>query len=804
MMRFGILFLFAITLAAQPDWRETEISGRTIRYQVIDGQAIWQGDILLGPVDAQGKPSNQRAASIISGQNRRWPGNIVPYTIAADLPDRPRVEAAAKAWSDATPFQVVPRTNEPNYIEFRRTNAASCSSFVGMLGGRQFVDLPDNCTTPLIIHEIGHAIGFFHTQSREDRDMFVRVRRDSIDKTSIYNFDHAIANADDEGPYPYDSIMHYSNTLFAFTGELAMETVPSGIPIGSRDGLSPSDIDTAIRLAGVQPKLTVIASNPLGLTVEVDGQRVTTPASFDWPAGSMHSVSIADQGQYRFGRWSDFGERSHILTASPGTTVFTAHMRRFVPFPVSALPANAGTVTTNPPLEDNQVPFGTSVELTPAAEPGLQFANWAGFVYTSHGSVVPARISVTNSNLNYIANFTRSPLTLVTSNPPGLRVVVDGAAYTTPRRFVWAAGTRHEIAVESTTQTVRSDTVRNVFQGWSDGGEQRHTITASGSPAEFVAEFQTSYKLTIAASPTAGGRVVVDPPPSQSFLPAGTRASVVASPAPGFEFTDWQGSLSGPGDRREITVDGELELRAQFLQPMLLSAARTVHGATFQPGAIAPGEIVTLFGAGLGPEELTGASLTPQRRIDTISGGVRVLFDGTPGPMIYASARQVAAVAPFNLAGKTRVLVQVSYQGRTTNSIAMNVAPTAPGFFTANSSGIGGGAFLNADGSFNSTANPAARGSIVVLFATGLGVMQPAMADGELASAPFPRPVSDLQVRIADRPVEISYAGAAPGFVAGLIQLNVRVPGDIAPGEVPVVIEAGGVHSPRTVSIAVR
>lgn len=803
-MRFAAPFLFAAALFAQPDWRETELNGRTIRYQVIDGQAIWQGDILLGPVDAQGKPSNERAASIVAGQNRRWPNNIVPYTIASDVPDKSRIEAAAKAWSDATPFQVVPRTDEPNYVEFRRTTAASCSSSVGMIGGRQFINLPDNCPIVSIIHEIGHAIGFWHTQSREDRNMFIRVRSNSIDKASISNYDQEISTGDDEGPYDYDSIMHYGNTGFAFTGELAMETIPTGIPIGQRNGLSPSDIDTAFRLAGVQPKLTVIASNPPGLSVIVDGRTVSTPASFDWTSGSTHTVSIADQGQYRFGRWSDFGERSHTLTASPATTVFTAHMRRFVPLPVSASPVNAGSVQTNPPIENGQTPLGATLELVPIAEPGFQYSNWSGTVYTTHGSEVPTRISVITTDRNYIANFTRGPLSLVTSNPPGLRVVVDGITVTTPRRFAWAAGTRHEIAVATLTQTARADTVRNVFTGWSDGGDPRHTITVGGEPAEYVAEFQTSYKVTASASPNAGGRVVVDPPPAESYLPAGTPISVVATPSPGYELTSWQGSLSGAAPRRELIVDGELDLRAQFVQTMVLNAARTVHGATFLSGAIAPGEIVTLFGAGLGPEELTGASLTPQRRIDTISGGVRVLFDGTPGPMIYASARQVAAVAPFNLAGKARVVVQVSYEGRLTNSLTVNVAPTAPGFFTANSSGLGGGAFLNADGSFNSPSNPAARGSIVVLYATGLGVMQPAMADGELAAAPFPRPAADIQVRIADRPVEISFAGAAPGFVAGLIQINVRVPDDIAAGEVPVVIEAGGARSPRTVSLAVR
>lgn len=805
MMRLAVsILLFCLSLFAQPDWRETEIDGRTVRYQVIDGQAIWQGDIILGPIDAQGKPSNERAASIIAGQNRRWPNNVVPYTIASDLPDKPRVETAAKAWSEATPFQVVPRTDEPNYVEFRRTTAASCSSNVGMIGGRQFINLPDNCPIASIIHEIGHAIGLFHTQSREDRNMFIRVRTESIDQASVSNYDQQIANADDAGPYAYDSIMHYGNTGFAFAGELAMETIPTGIPIGQRSGLSPSDIDTAFRLAGVQPRLTVIASNPAGLTVEVDGERVTTPATFDWPTGSRHTVAIADQGQFRFGRWSDFGERAHTLTASAETTVFTAHMRRFVAFPVSASPANAGSVQTNPPVDNGQTPLGASVELIPIAEPGFQYSNWAGTIYPSHGSSVPTRISVTNTNLNYIASFTRQPLTLITSNPPGLRVVVDGATITTPRRYAWAAGTRHEIAVETTTQAARADTVRNVFAGWSNGGEQRQTITTAGEGAEYVADFQTSYRVTFAASPNVGGRVTVDPAPTENFLPAGTPISVVATPATGYEFTAWTGSLGGAVSRRELLVDGELDLRAQFVQPMILSAARTVHGATFLSGAIAPGEIVTLFGAGLGPEELTGASLTPQRRIDTISGGVRVLFDGTPGPIIYASARQVAAIAPFNLAGKARVLVQISYQGRVTNSIAMSVAATAPGLFTANSSGAGGGAFLNADGSFNSPANPAARGSVAVLFATGLGVMNPAMADGELAAPPFARPASGFQVRIADQPVEILYSGAAPGYVAGLIQLNVRVPDDIAPGEVPVVIEAAGARSPRTVSIAVR
>ena len=186
------------------------------------------------------------------------------------------------------------------------------------------------------------------------------------------------------------------------------------------------------------------------------------------------------------------------------------------------------------------------------------------------------------------------------------------------------------------------------------------------------------------------------------------------------------------------------------------------------------------------------------------AGGVRVLFDGTAAPVLYASSGQVGVIVPFNVAGKTAVRVQLDNGGRLTNLLTMNVAAAAPGFFTANSSGQGGGAFLNEDGGLNTDASPAERGSIVVLYATGLGVMRPTMSDGELAGPPYAEPAASYKVRIADRECKVLYGGAAPGLVAGLIQLNVRVPADIAPGVVPVTLEVNGARSTRTVSVAVR
>jgi len=228
-----------------------------------------------------------------------------------------------------------------------------------------------------------------------------------------------------------------------------------------------------------------------------------------------------------------------------------------------------------------------------------------------------------------------------------------------------------------------------------------------------------------------------------------------------------------------------------------------VNSASGLPEPAAAGEIVTLYGTGMGPAGLVTARLNETGLVDTTLGEAQVLFDGKPAPLVYVSATQSAAVVPYGVSGSS--VVTVSYGGQTSSPVTLPVAGAAPGLFSANSSGTGQAAALNEDGSFNSPARPAAIGNIITLFATGEGQTTPAGIDGKLASDLPPSPLLPVTLTIGGHQAAVLYAGGAPGEVAGVMQINVRVPAGITPGDaVPVVLQVADVQGLEYVTIAVR
>ncbi|HLK21042.1 MAG TPA: SBBP repeat-containing protein [Bryobacteraceae bacterium] len=230
-----------------------------------------------------------------------------------------------------------------------------------------------------------------------------------------------------------------------------------------------------------------------------------------------------------------------------------------------------------------------------------------------------------------------------------------------------------------------------------------------------------------------------------------------------------------------------------------------VNGASFAAGPVSPGEIVTFFGSKLGPPELAYSALNSEGKLDTSAGETMVFFDGVPAPIVYARSDTVSAIVPYSVAGQaTTTALVLAQKIPTMSAIVMTVAPSAPAIFTA-AAGNGQAALQNADGSYNSSANPASIDSIVAFYATGEGQTDPAGVDGKLAANPGPKPVLPLSVTIGGQPAEVVYSGGAPGQVAGLMQVNVRVPKGIAAGPaVPLVLTVGTSSSQAGVTLAVR
>jgi uncharacterized protein (TIGR03437 family) len=251
-----------------------------------------------------------------------------------------------------------------------------------------------------------------------------------------------------------------------------------------------------------------------------------------------------------------------------------------------------------------------------------------------------------------------------------------------------------------------------------------------------------------------------------------------------------------------MTGDANAFVLVKVIQVPSISVNGVVNAASFAGGPISPGELVTIFGEGIGPATGQTLQLDASGLVTTSLGDVRVLFDGIPAPMVYAQSTQTTVVVPYELTGKTQTQMTLEYKGRPSNSLTLPVAATSPGLFTIPGSG-GQGTILNQNGSVNSPANPADKGSVISLFGTGAGQTNPPGVDGKPAVPPFPKPVASVSVKIGGMDAEVLYAAAAPTLVAGVIQVNARIPAGVSSGDVPVELTIGGTSS-QDVTVAVK
>ncbi len=228
-----------------------------LHYAEVDGLAMFEGDIVLGTVaeleeQAAHGPVLESVGIVATqqGKQRRWPNATVPFEIDPALPDQQRVTDAIAHWQSRTRIRFVERTpaNATQFPDFVRfVPGGGCSSNVGRQGGRQTITLGANCSTGNAIHEIGHTVGLWHEQSREDRDQHVTIVFANVEPDMQHNFVQHIADGDDLGAYDFGSLMHYPSTAFAIDPSkptiIPRNPLPPGVVMGQRTGLSQGDID---------------------------------------------------------------------------------------------------------------------------------------------------------------------------------------------------------------------------------------------------------------------------------------------------------------------------------------------------------------------------------------------------------------------------------------------------------------------------------------------------------------------------------------------------------------------------------
>ncbi|HML16075.1 MAG TPA: TIGR03118 family protein [Bryobacteraceae bacterium] len=232
-----------------------------------------------------------------------------------------------------------------------------------------------------------------------------------------------------------------------------------------------------------------------------------------------------------------------------------------------------------------------------------------------------------------------------------------------------------------------------------------------------------------------------------------------------------------------------------------------LNAASLSGSAVAPGEIVVLNGFTIGPIPLASSTIPSTGSLGTsitTGGGTSVTFNGTAAPILYASASATSVIVPYEVAGSTTASVVVTYNGAATSAFSVNIAATAPGLFTLNESGSGEVVAINSDGTVNGTSNPAARGTPVLLYATGEGQTDPPGTDGTVIGEFVRTPTAAVSLMLGGQPATVVYAGSAPGDVAGVMEIEAIIPANASTGAVPVVLTVGSASSPSGTTISLK